>query len=306
MGGVAARGELVHFESTDGLRLSGLLFEPRRSDAPVVVWLHGNGDASVFTSPRTKILAAGLLRRGIAFLPFDNRGSHLIKRFRRTTAAGSERVEIGMTRELIDDAVHDIRGAIRFVRSRGYASVHLAGHSTGANKICVYEASVARSGARSNILVAPGDDVGLYREELGAGRFEAALERARREIARGRGDRLIPPAFSPFPLSWNSFLDTIDPDGSYNVFPFREEMTGEQWSSGSLFRRFSALRRPTLAVMGTDDEYCFGDAPRCLEILDAHAPRNYRSVLVEGADHGFGGREDVLAGAIAHWVRDHL
>jgi poly(3-hydroxybutyrate) depolymerase len=36
------------FEATDGVALSGLLFEPRRRTKRAVIFLHGTGGASVF------------------------------------------------------------------------------------------------------------------------------------------------------------------------------------------------------------------------------------------------------------------
>lgn len=304
MTGDSVRGELVQFASADGLMLSGILYEPRKASRAGVIWLHGNGDASVFTSARTPLLAAALNRRNIAFLPFDNRGSHMFKRFRRRSGRERRRVEIGMARELIADAVHDIRGALRFMRQRGYTDIHLAGHSTGANKICVYETLTRRSGARSNLLIAGGDDVGLYRESLGRTRFDRVLERSRREVASGRGDRLIPAGISYFPMSWSSLLDTIDPDGLYNTFPFREALTGERLSAEPLFRMVTSLRRPSVAIYGSEDEYCFGNVNGCVRLLEQHAPARTRfeTRVIEGADHGFTGRSDGLARSIADWI----
>lgn len=298
-----AAATLEHFEAADGIRLSGLLYRPRRRDASAVVWLHGNGDASIFTSQRTSLLGAALTRRGIAFFPFDNRGSHMIKRFRRSVAGETERVEIGMTHELIRESVHDIRGAIRHLRRRGFRRIHLAGHSTGANKICVFHSLVQRGGVRSNILVAGGDDAGLYREDLGRRRYEQALQRARERTARGDGDRLIPAGLSHFPLSWKSFRDTIDPEGDYNVFPFRELLTGERWSRRQKpFSRFRNLRQPTLAIYGSEDEFCFGNVEGCIELLEENRPRRFEVTVIQDADHGFSGMADVLGHEIADWV----
>lgn len=299
------RTRLVRFESQDRLLLSGLLYEPRsRRARSLVIWLHGNGDSSVFTSARTQVLGEVLSSSGIAFLPFDNRGSHMLKTFRRRTRGGRERVEIGMARELIRDAVHDIRGAVRFARGLGYSRIHLAGHSTGANKICVYHSKTRKREVSSNILVAGGDDAGLYREELGRKRYGSVLERARRAVAAGRGEKLIPAGISPFPLSWSSLLDTIDPEGDYNVFPFREGLTGESWSRGPLFAPLRRLREPTLAIYGSEDEFCFGDVPGCVRLLEQHAPREgFETAILEGADHGFSGQADRLGEAMVSWAR---
>jgi len=56
-----------------------VLYEPKRASKRVVVWLHGMG-ASVFESRRTNLLAEVFGRRGMAFFPFNNRGSGVVRR----------------------------------------------------------------------------------------------------------------------------------------------------------------------------------------------------------------------------------
>ena len=73
---------LVRFDATDGVELPGLLYEPASPTKSAVVWLHGTGGASVFDSKRTNLLAAQFVSRGLAFLPFNNRGAHVLKRLR--------------------------------------------------------------------------------------------------------------------------------------------------------------------------------------------------------------------------------
>ncbi|HSN68704.1 MAG TPA: hypothetical protein VLV48_05630, partial [Thermoanaerobaculia bacterium] len=125
---------LISFRTTDGLALPGLLYEPRRGSTEVALFLHGNGDASVFYSARrTNAFAEEMTRRGIAFFAFNNRGAHLIKRLGRKRAGRGESLLLGMTYEKIRDCVHDIDGAIGFLRGEGYRRFHLIGHSTGAN-----------------------------------------------------------------------------------------------------------------------------------------------------------------------------
>ena len=75
---------VVRFETADDVALAGLLYEPERlpKSRPkcAVIWLHGGGGASVFESRRTNLLARVFVERGIAFFPFNNRGSGIVRR----------------------------------------------------------------------------------------------------------------------------------------------------------------------------------------------------------------------------------
>jgi pimeloyl-ACP methyl ester carboxylesterase len=299
-------GRLVSFRATDGVALAGMLFEPRRRTAVAAAFLHGNGDASIFRSGRTNVLARELLGRGIAFLPFDNRGSGLLRWLKRDRDGETEYLTGGMSHELIGESMFDIDGALGFLRSAGYRRLHLIGHSTGANKIVLYHYRKPRNRVASYVLLAPGDDTGLYYQALGERRFRKALERSVQEIERGRGDRFVPRSWSPFPLTFRSFRDTIDPDGDYNIFPFLEAANDLQLSTKTLFREFGSIRKRTLVIYGSDDEFCHGDVPMCVGLLERHAASRARLQIqiIEGADHGFHGRQEEVARNIAsHVVR---
>ncbi len=299
------RLRLLTFRSTDGLAMPGLLYEPRTKTRSVALFLHGNGDASVFYSARrTNAFGEEMARRGIAFFAFNNRGAHLIKRLGRTTPRRRESVMLGMTYETIRDCVYDIDGAIAMLRGEGYRRFHLIGHSTGANKICVYNRRKPRNAISRTVLLAPGDDVGIYYDQLGPERFARALSTAKERIARGRGDALAPRALSPFPISWASLHDTIDPEGDYNVFPFLDAMRGLRLSRKPLFRDYRRLRKPALVLFGENDEYCFGDVPRCVELLKEHATgtRASRFVILPDADHSFHGKEHEAGGIMADFL----
>ncbi len=297
---------LVAFQATDGVELPGLLYEPQRRTRRAIVFLHGAAGASVFDSKRTNLLAAEFARRGIAFLPFNNRGANLVRRLRRIRGRTKQGVDGGSAHELIRECVHDIDGAARFLRKRGYGELYLAGHSTGANKIAVYDHYKPRNPFRKYVLLAGGDDTGGLFAHLGARRFRATLERSREMIAAGRGHELAPATIAPPMMSWRSLRDMINPDGDYNVFPFLEVMRGIRLSKKPRFRFVRAIRKPALFVYGDRDEFCFDAVPECVRILaGAVGPKpNAEFAIMEDANHGFSGRERELGELVGDWVLD--
>jgi pimeloyl-ACP methyl ester carboxylesterase len=289
---------LVRFSATDGIELSGLLYEPKHPTRRAAIFLHGNGGASVFDSRRTNPLAREFVARGIAWLPFDNRGAQLVRDLR----APRGRRRGGMAHERIRECVADIDGAVRLLRSRGYRELFLVGHSTGANKVAVYDARKPRSPFRGYLLLAGGDDTGLLYDRLGARRFRAALARARERIAAKRGEEIVPIAVSPMMLSWRSFYDMANPDGDYNAFPFLEAMRGIRLGRRRLFRHVAAIRKRALYVYGEQDEYCYGDVACCAAVLADHVGPAAEIVTIEGAGHGFRGFEADLGILMAEWM----
>ena len=285
---------LVRFEAADGVALAGLLYEPRRTSKRAIVWIHGGGGASVFDSRRTNLLGGIFAAEGIAFFPFNNRGSFIVRR--AGDALG------GSAFERIRDCVADIDGAIRELWRRGYRDITLAGHSTGANKIAVYDHHKPRNRAKRYVLLAGGDDTGILCAQLGVRRFKTMLTKSKSMLKAKRGDEFAPRIEGQTMLSWRAFYDVANPDGDYNVFPFFEVMSGTKLSRRPLFRHIRAIRKPSLYIYGDRDEYCFDDVPRCVAILAQYAGERAEIVVMRDADHGFSGLEPQLGAAIANWI----
>ena len=265
---------LVRFEATDGVGLAGLLYEARHATR-ALVWLHGTGGASVFESRRTNLLAHALLAHGIAFFPFNNRGAHVVRRAGRKLG--------GAAFERIRECVFDIDGAVRELRRRGYKELYLAGHSTGANKVAVYDRLAPRNRFKKYVLLAGGDDTALMNAT------PAQLAKARAMIKARRGDELMPaPRGAEGPrrlMSWRAFYDVANPRGDYNVF-------GPPW------RQIKRIRKPSLYLYGDRDEY----GPD-VAALAAHIGPRAEIAVLEDADHGFTGLESEVGELMAVWIQ---
>ena len=281
---------LVRFPTRDDLDLAGLLFEPKRKTQRAAIFIHGMGGS--FESRRTNILARAFTRRGIAWFAFNNRGSYVMRR-------GG-----GMAMEKIRDCVQDLDAAIGELRRRGYRDITLIGHSTGANKIAVYNVYTRRNLVARYILLGGGDDTGLSFSFLGARRFHSALAKARAMIKAGRGDELAPRRYAPWVTSWRAFYDISNPDGDYNVFPFLEILRGIRLSKRPRFRHLRTIRKPTLVLYGDRDEFCFGDVSACVAILAGAigARTNFELATLADADHGFHGHDEELARVMLDWI----
>ncbi len=295
---------LIHFQTSDKLRLPGLLFEPKKKTHKAAIYLHGNGTSSIFYSTLTPILGKTLTDAGIAYFPFNNRGAHLMKSFKIADGEKEKRVMYGTAYELIKDCIKDIDGSIALLLERGYTEFYLIGESTGANKIVLYHYNKRKNPVSKYVLLSGGDDTGITYDELGEKTFFKTLKLSKKKIEEGKGHHLVPRYMSPYPYSYQALYDVINPNGDYNIFPYNEYFNNLNLARKELFSEYKTIDKPTLVVYGEHDEFCYGDVPRCIEALKRHTshPRLFTYDIIPDADHGFSGKEKVLSELIVTWI----
>lgn len=146
---------LISFNSIDSLQLHGVLFEPVAPTKKIIINVHGSGGN--FYEDYITRFAPEFTHNGLAFLAFNNRGSASTKKFTR----GTEKIMIGNEKEIFDECVFDIQGAINHAKSLGFTEIIIQGHSLGCNKVVWY--SVQKKFDGRLILLAPCDVVNLSR-----------------------------------------------------------------------------------------------------------------------------------------------
>lgn len=298
--------EFVSFEATDKVVLPGLLYEPVKSSKQATIWLHGMGDNAVFYKPKLiNELGKAHTVQGVAFLAFNNRGAHNRKRLKvadETLPEDDRSYQGGTYYELIEDAPKDIDGAVQFLKDKGYTELYLAGHSTGANKICVYDSRAKDSPFSKYILAGPGDDTGLFFENLGAKKYWTALKHAAK-LVKEKPLSTMPKYTGMHPFSAQSAWDILNPDGGYNTFPYYE-YTVERLGNKPLFKEYRNITMPTLVIIGEDDEYM--NSPAVLDTFlhhtDAKMIKQHDFELVKAANHSFNGQESAFAKQVVDWI----
>ncbi|MFW5703235.1 MAG: alpha/beta hydrolase [Patescibacteria group bacterium] len=294
------------FTSKDDLPLPALLYESDEPSDTVAIFLHGNGSSSVFYSQeKMHLYAQSLNAHGISFFAFNNRGALALHSLKRRTSDGSTvRVPSGTAYEVIRDCIHDIDGAVTFLKQQGYTRFALIGESTGANKICVYHHYTTHSPFMSYVLLNGGDDSGIYYNILGDQEFFSLLFESKRMTEEGNGLTLHQHEAFPYPMSYQSIADMLDPDGDYNTFPFLDSLEELHLTKKERFHMFAAITKPTLVLYGEQDEYCYGKVPQIIELLRSK-PKNpalFTIRTIPGGDHSFTGLMPSVTTQIAEWL----
>jgi pimeloyl-ACP methyl ester carboxylesterase len=293
--------KFVDFKTSDGLTLPGLLYEVKGSKK-VVIFLHGNGSSSIFYDEKEyRDLPEALNKKGISILKFNNRGANIIKKLNMVKDSEVKRKPFGMAYEKIKECVPDIDGAVKFLQKLGYNEFYLAGVSTGANKICVYDHYKPKNIFKKYIMICGGDDTGIYYSMLGSKKFFKLLNEAKNKIKKGQGEELIKDLLSTEIFSYQGFYDIANPDGDYNTFPFSEAFGMAKISKKPLFRYFKSINKPSIVIYGEKDEYSWGNIKRVISTLKKYQP-DFEYKIINGTDHGFTGKQKELANIIADWL----
>lgn len=303
--------QFVSLLSTDKLKLPGLLYTPDKPSKKAAVWLHGMGDSGMFYNPeRINALGEALTGKGIAMLAFNNRGAHDSKSLfidDESLPEDERRYLAGTHYEKIADSVHDIGGAVKFLKGQGYSELYLMGHSSGANKICVFDAGSKSNPFKKYVLAGPGDDSGLFYNELGEKKFWLALRYAKESIKQNQPEQVMPKYTGMYPFSAKAGTDILDPDGDYNTFPLYEA-TAKRLGKKALFKEYARIKKPILVIYGENDEYTYtgGGTQQALDIFrtftNPEARKHSSFEIVPATDHGFHNQEKVFARLVADWL----
>jgi len=298
--------KLIEFKTPDNIFLPGLLYEPKKKTRKVAILLHGNGSSSVFYNPKElEMMARSLNGRGISYFPFNNRGAHSTHKIKVIKHGKEERIKAGTSHELIKDCIKDIDGAIKYLTRQSYNEFYLIGFSTGANKICVYNYYKPRNKVSKYVMVGGGDDTGIYYDMLGHKKFNLALKKAKQRLSAKRGADFAPLDLIGSIMSYQSIYDMLNPDGNYNTFPFYEVLNKTKLTKKKkLFREYKSIKKPTLVIYGSDDEYCYGKVSEIVDMLkkEISNPDLFTSKIIKGADHGISGYGHELAKIVSNWL----
>lgn len=301
----------VSLHSTDKFKLPGLLYTPDKPTKKAAIWLHGMGDSGMFYNPdRINALGTALADNQIAMLAFNNRGALARKTLYiddETLPKEQRRFQAGTYYEKIIDCIQDIDGAVKYLKGQGYDELYLMGHSTGANKVCVYDAHVTHNPFTKYVLAGPGDDSGLFYDEIGERQFWLALRYAQKAAQAGKGEQTMPKYTGMYPFSAQAAADILDPDGNYNTFPLYEATT-KRLGKKPLFAEYKRITKPMLVIYGENDEYTYtggGTAAALAIFRDFTSPKALTHAdfaAVPETDHGFHGQEELFAKTVAAWL----
>lgn len=260
--------ELVRYEATDGTELCGFLSGGRKKRC--VIYLHGLG-SNGYRSRMIPALAEASEKKRCGFFSINTRGHDVH----------------GSTTEIFAETLHDIRGAIRFLKSRGVRTVFLVGHSTGANKIAYFlQRRIQIRGVRikSAVYLAPGDDIGIQKKLLGPKQYRK-MQKLAAGLRRNHPDKIMPVKnLNYLPSTSASYHSLFGMKNRMDQFPFRSLFPSVKW------KRLTRTKIPAAILLGAEDEFLPASPKAIRDFFAKHYPQ-IPVLSVPGANHSFQGKE---------------
>lgn len=289
---------LIHrIQTEDGLELHGILYRLEKETKTVLAQVHGM-TGNFYENKFLDNLAKTLTKNNIAFCPFNNRGSGNITTFVKEINGKREYLRIGNANEKFEDCLLDIKAHIDFLENQGFTNIHLSGHSLGAPKVTYYLGKSQDKRIKSLILLSPADMLGLARENKE--RFEEEIAEAKKMIAEGRGDKLMPKkVWDEYPLTASTYLSLFDNNSEAGVLNFH--------NPNDQFKILSQITRPIFTIMGRKDDVLIIPIENIMSLIKEKAKSSLRcehQILGE-ADHNYQGYEQELADTILKWVKNY-
>jgi pimeloyl-ACP methyl ester carboxylesterase len=276
----------VRFKATDNVELQGWLNS--ESGDLVVIHIHGmsgNGYENYFLDN----LRSGYAENNISLFTIDTRGRGIISDFRQN----DDWKHGGSCFEIFEESVHDIQGAIDYLKSVGKTRFILQGHSLGCTKIVNFVLNEDITGIEKVILLAPTDMAGWANTDPKNNEY---LSKAKQLLAEGKGKELVASQcwLDKTPISAQTYPTICEAGSSADIYGERE--------GGALLGR---VQLPMLIPYGTEDigiTRIDGTMDKWLERVSKIKNANTEVSVVKGSQHGFRGYEAGLTELVKGFV----
>lgn len=286
--------DFIRFKASDSVELQGWLSNEKGDTS--VVHIHGmsgNGYENYFLDD----LRAMYRKNGISFFTIDTRGHGVISSFWQGDKIDSwgEGTKLGGSCfEIFKESIHDIQGAIDYLKTLGKDKFILQGHSLGGSKVVNYLISKNNLEVIAAVLLAPTDMVGWANIDPN---HQSYLQKAKKLVAEGKDEELVCAQcwIDETPLSAQTYPTICEAGTAVDIYGNRD--------GGALLGK---IQRPMLIAYGDNDigiTKIDRSIDKWLERVNKLKNINTEISIINQAEHSFKGYEQELSKAIESFVK---
>lgn len=289
--------EIINFRATDGIENDGYIIN--NNSKKIIISIHGM--SSNCFKERDKAISKKAFENGFAYLAFNNRGSELVKYIRKNVDEKQIKLLGGTTYEDPIESYHDIKGSILKAIELGYEDIYLQGHSLGTTKI-VYTYNKLKSEnselikhIKGIILLSLVDIPKTLKIFLNTN-YQNILKFAEDKENKKELLGLMPTGSFIHPISVKTFL---------RYAKYNKEIDFAQYSNKDYnFEELNNIDVPLFMRWGNSNEMIEQQADILVEMLNQKIINKNKDInFVDGADHGYTGKEYILASQIINFIK---
>lgn len=286
--------ERVYFNTEDEIELLGLLERPTNPTKRVVISVHGM--QSNCLKRREDILSKEISNAGVAYFAFNNRGAELMTYTRKTT--GEKILNGGSVYEDVLDGYYDIKGAINKMLELGYTDIYLQGHSLGCTKIVYTYNKLKNENNVKNIkgimLLSLVDIPDCQKYDLGD-KYAEMMKYAENKEKEGKLNDLMPIESFDHPICVRSYLRYVKYNKDIDFARF--------WDKDYNFKELNNIQIPLFLRWGNVHDLVVQNLDDLIKFLKSKIQNEKLDIgYIDGADHGYTGKEETLAKEIISFI----
>ena len=286
--------KIIKFNTTDGIILDGYLNKCQKNTNSILIQIHGM-TSNCFKN-RDNIISNKVAELNIDTLCFNNRGSEIIKYCQKENG---EKILQGTAYEDVEECFYDIVGAIKFVVNLGYQNVYLQGHSLGSTKIVYAYNKMLKENNKylkyiRAIIFLSLVDIPDIINTFTPKKF---IELANVKEKENKLDELMPMETSIHPFSVKTFLRYIKYYENINFAQYNNENYN--------YEELNNINVPLYMRWGTEQELIKQNVNYLVNTLKNKLNNKYFDIgYIDGANHSYYGKEDVLASEICGFLKE--
>lgn len=290
--------EKVDFLATDGIELSGILYNGKEKNKKIILSIHGM--ASNCMKTRDRIIAKNANENNIDYFCFNNRGSEIVKYISKNINGKKEKQLAGTAYEDVLESYEDIVGAILKLKELGYKDIYLQGHSLGCTKI-VYTYNELLEEKETDILNSIKGvillsliDIPMAIKVYTGEKFEKYLKLAEEKENKLE---LMPTSSFIHPISVKTFLRYAKDN---------KDIDFAKYGKDNELKKLNNIKAPLFMRWGNDNEMILQKADELVSMVSNLIQNQNKDInYIDGANHSYNEKEEILAKEIIEFVKKY-
>ena len=290
--------EKVDFLATDGIELSGILYNGKEKNKKIILSIHGM--ASNCMKTRDTIIAKNANENNIDYFCFNNRGSEIVKYISKNINGKKEKQLAGTAYEDVLESYEDIVGAILKLKELGYKDIYLQGHSLGCTKI-VYTYNELLEEKETDILNSIKGvillsliDIPMAIKVYTGEKFEKYLKLAEEKENKLE---LMPTSSFIHPISVKTFLRYARDN---------KDIDFAKYGKDNELKKLNNIKAPLFMRWGNDNEMILQKADELVSMVSNLIQNQNKDInYIDGANHSYNEKEETLAKEIIEFIKKY-
>ena len=288
--------DFLDFVTEDNVLLNGYI--SKASSNKVIISTHGMS-SNCFKN-RDKIIMNEAFKNNISYIAYNNRGSELV-RYLTTYNNGKVVKKLGGTSfEDVLDGYFDIKAAVKEAIGLGYTDIYLQGHSLGSTKVLYTYNKLKNENSElikdiKGIILLSLVDIPRALTIYSKDKLEVYKNLAEEYESKGKLDELMPEESFIHPISVKTYLRYIRDYSDFDFARYNDENYD--------FKELNNIDVPLFMRWGNVYEMIEQDASDLVNLINNKVKNNKKDInYIDGADHGYNGKEEVLTKQILDFI----